>query len=48
MQHDMETVRLTELIRKAFEYEYVIELPKLQQIARIMGLSKSAEKPENK
>lgn len=45
MQAVFETERLTELITKTFRSGETFELPKLQQIARIMGLSKSAEKP---
>lgn len=47
LQADIETERLKDEIVIAIKYNgWDVELSKLQQIARIMGLSKSAEKTD--
>jgi hypothetical protein len=49
LQADIETERLKEEISIAIKYNgWDVKLSKLQQIARIMGLSKSAEKTNDK
>jgi hypothetical protein len=48
MQADIETERLTKEISDCFSGGEPFELGQLQQIARIMGLSRSAEKTNDK